>query len=1319
MGSIHMMCARGRAAAILTVVLLLLSGSPVTGAVPTLSLDVPNGGETLTGGETFPIRWSSTQTTGFIRFSLSTDGGESYPRFIGSAPNTAPRELMWKVPINVNSTRCRVLAQHVDQPEEPYTVWEADASRSDFTIKWGTVLSLTEVPETVSAGRSYLVRWDLYDPTQKVRATELQQRVDQGSGWGPWEWPGSRFANLNPVEGGVWWTPPYYQDARVQLRVRALDAYPGGSVLGEATSSTIDLRSPHIILESPNGGRTLVAGEVFRIEWSTAADWEEVIIGVMLNYSTNGGYTWRGIDASAPNTGSYDWTVPFGTVSRRLRVMVSALRGEWDILGSDESDGDNDLVLDPSEVTVGLVYPNPYHPGEIVLRGGERPTITWEHTGSSDDIKGFELFLSEDSGGTWSSIATVASTQTTYRWTVPDLDTRYARVRAVATLQDDSTVDAESSNDFYIFTYVVFNRCPVADAGVDQAVDEGDLVELDGRGSSDPDGDPLAYSWRQTDSSGYTMELDDPSAVRPSFRPNIGDHPVVLVFELTVSDGGTHDPVYTCHIDWVSVRVTPTGPRVVNFEPKRAWAGTEVRLIGSNMMGAEIRIGGVLAGSVPSAPTPENPNPDWECVFTLVGTVPLGDHAISITTNAGTAESTDLLEVLPEPLWLYENSLGFRNPTQESLSYPLNPYASGRYKDCFGNAVYINIWICVGIPVWLPVLGWECLGYEIEVPVGPDPIAWAYYVFNFEDIADGGECWGMSSACLQFYHDDIDPGDYEPPGQTDPGELDQVGELDRLVDYMQGAQLSAECLRWDGGHFLDERIRSSETEGLGAVLSKVREAVDSGELGIISVRSGGEGHAIVPYMVVDVNETLTRIYVYDCNRPAFHSPATALEALVNGSSSTNYPPYVEINRTGEFWTWSFEMADGDMWGGTRQIGFTPNRIVNGRRTHPTDWEGHITVIRGAASGHMEDRDGNVLDVDRDGEPVSEIPGGTPIPYVKQGSGGPVGYLLSPGDYTTRIQGTGGGTYDWASFCSGATVFTIDDAQVATGSEDAIDVSFDQGEPLSGRLTYSTSDKEKGYSASVMKRFAGTRTRVYRVLNSTLHDDATAVINTTPDCNGLVFENRGPHSVTFDVEFSSNVVSEALWNSTDRPDGLPTLGRQGITVEPWETVVVYPEDWLNLSTSRVLVQGEEVPTETAPGAPVDLTATFDGEVVTLQWGAPEDDGGSPVVGYVLYRGMDGAELAEFKQLGVQTSYVDQELERGHVYYYALRAVNAIGEGPQTKSGDVQVPKRVNGGNGDGDDDENGPPLVWMLAAVIVLIAVVAVAVAAALSRRRTQ
>jgi RHS repeat-associated protein len=91
------------------------------------------------------------------------------------------------------------------------------------------------------------------------------------------------------------------------------------------------------------------------------------------------------------------------------------------------------------------------------------------------------------------------------------------------------------------------NRPPTAHAGADQTVAIATLVQLDGSGSTDVDGDPLSFRWAFVSvPSGSTASLSDPSAVRPTFTV---DRPGTYVLQLVVTDGAADSLPDTVQID--------------------------------------------------------------------------------------------------------------------------------------------------------------------------------------------------------------------------------------------------------------------------------------------------------------------------------------------------------------------------------------------------------------------------------------------------------------------------------------------------------------------------------------------------------------------------------------------------------------------------------------------------------------------------------------------------------------------------------------------------------------------------------------------------
>ncbi|MBI4743555.1 MAG: PD40 domain-containing protein, partial [Actinobacteria bacterium] len=115
-----------------------------------------------------------------------------------------------------------------------------------------------------------------------------------------------------------------------------------------------------------------------------------------------------------------------------------------------------------------------------------------------------------------------------------------------------------TNSDEVIITVKNVNKFPAANAGVDQTVNENTTVNLDGTGSSDPDGNTLSYNWKQTAGT-PAVTLNSPNSATPSFTAPEVTTDTILTFQLTVNDGKDGTATDTVDITVKNVATTSGG----------------------------------------------------------------------------------------------------------------------------------------------------------------------------------------------------------------------------------------------------------------------------------------------------------------------------------------------------------------------------------------------------------------------------------------------------------------------------------------------------------------------------------------------------------------------------------------------------------------------------------------------------------------------------------------------------------------------------------------------------------------------------------------
>ncbi|MDF1798999.1 MAG: Ig-like domain-containing protein, partial [Planctomycetota bacterium] len=273
--------------------------------------------------------------------------------------------------------------------------------------------------------------------------------------------------------------------------------------------------SLHVAIEAVNDAPTAEAGVHFNVD-------EGSVVGLNGSGTDADGdeltYAWVQVAGTPvvlddPYAASPTFTAPEGLVNSDLAFELQVSDGEHTVtdqvtvtvVGDDDApsaDAGEDRVAEEGQI-VSLA-------GFGTDPEGQGLTYQWVQLG------GPTVPLSDPSSATpvFAAPEGLSNTDIVFELRVSD---------GTSTSTDTVTVTVEADND-----------APSANAGVNQAAAENDVVTLVGAGT-DPEGQGLTYTWTQV--SGPTVTLDDASAAAPSFTAPEGTEEATIVFELQVSDG--------------------------------------------------------------------------------------------------------------------------------------------------------------------------------------------------------------------------------------------------------------------------------------------------------------------------------------------------------------------------------------------------------------------------------------------------------------------------------------------------------------------------------------------------------------------------------------------------------------------------------------------------------------------------------------------------------------------------------------------------------------------------------------------------------------
>jgi hypothetical protein len=166
-------------------VVYILPSTTVINQPPTVTVNAPNGGETLQVGGVFSITWSASDPNGDATIQkfdiqLSTNGGTNFTLTVASNLAGTARNFNWTVPVGFNTTQGRIRVIATDSSSGT----AQDDSNANFTIADAGVVATLTNPNggnSLKFGQQTIITWTVpVELAANVKGFDLTLSTDGG-----------------------------------------------------------------------------------------------------------------------------------------------------------------------------------------------------------------------------------------------------------------------------------------------------------------------------------------------------------------------------------------------------------------------------------------------------------------------------------------------------------------------------------------------------------------------------------------------------------------------------------------------------------------------------------------------------------------------------------------------------------------------------------------------------------------------------------------------------------------------------------------------------------------------------------------------------------------------------------------------------------------------------------------------------------------------------------------------------------------------------------------------------------------------------------